>query len=94
MLFNKFSFFYSIISRSSGYGNDAVSPPVLASLDGKRTRYRRSIIGPGEFIVLEVPGTNNRLGLEEVYMDGLYFQRLKPNDYVAQFEICHVGMSC
>merc|ERR1719367_715778 len=43
-----------IISRSSGYGNDAVSQPILASKDG--------IIGIGhkqsEFIVLEVSGTN------------------------------------
>ena len=71
--YNKFSFFYSIISRSSGYGNDAVSPPILVSIVAS--------IGIGhkqsEVIVLEVSETNNLLAVEEVYIEGIPFQRLK-----------------
>merc|ERR1719367_607431 len=64
---------HNIVSRNSGYENDANSPPILAS--------RVGILGIGikrsEFIVLEVSGTNNQLALEEVYIEGIPFQRLK-----------------
>ena len=100
MLFNKFSFFYSIISRSSGYGNDAVSPPILVSIVAS--------IGIGhkqsEVIVLEVSGTNNQLAVEEVYIEGIPFQRLKQvmspiqnseEEYPKiHFKICRQDVTC
>ena len=92
--------FYSIISRSSGYGNDDVSPPILASKDG--------IIGIGhkqsEFIVLEVSGSNNQLAVEEVYLEGIPFQRLKQvmspiqnseeENPKIRFKICRLNVTC
>ena len=89
--FYKIAFLYRIVSRSSGYENDAVSQPILAS--------RVGITGYGskqsENIILEVSGTNNGLGFEEVNRDGLYFHRLKPdNNGVIQFKICGFSHSC
>ena len=100
LLFNKFSFFYSIISRSSGYGDDAVSPPILASRIGKPGIGHKQ----SEFIVLEVSGTNNQLAVEEVYIEGIRFQRLKQVMFPIQnseeeypkirFKICPIERAC
>jgi len=81
---------HNIVSRSSGYENDANSPPVLASLDGSH------VGGKYEYIILEVSGTNDRLRVEEVYRDGQDFKLLKPNvsDSFARFKICRPDASC